>query len=279
MKSRIVTIALLLIACAWPAFAQQEEKDAEVIYYDTVVRLNDGTVIRDVEVSYEHEEGAYERYVIKSRDGTIVRKLPSEVLVIESHARSFLPPEYNPIDVVYPCDDRQRELQWYFAELRGWGYYAGEDESENAIGIDQLAFGPEIAGGFRFGMFGIGLGASYFSSREINRFPVFLHARYQLGARCFAPFLYAQLGTVFDDQSEEAPTAAFVIEQAPKIFGVGAGVDLPLARWIDLSVDLGYRYLQLPTRVPCDCSDEPVPTDAVFYNESHGVLLRAGVTF
>ena len=126
MKHMILALALLLTAAAGKVGAQQEEeKEDDIIYYDTVVRLNDGTVIRDVEVSYEYEEGEYERYVIKSRDGTIIRKLPAEVLVIETHARTFYPPEYNQLDVVYPCDDRQRERQWYFVEVRGWGYYAG----------------------------------------------------------------------------------------------------------------------------------------------------------
>ena len=278
MKRSGLILFFVLAGLCSPLLAQEEGGDG-VIYYDTVVRLKDGTVIRDVTVSYEKEEGLYERYVIKSRDGGIVRKLPSEVLVIETHARTFAPPRYHPIDVVYPCDDRQRDLQWYFAEVRGTLYYAGEDESVNRIGLEALTFAPEVAAGLRFGHFGFGLGATYFSARDIARIPVFLHARYQLTARCFAPFLYAQLGTVFDDQSEDAPQADFLFTPSPKILGFGIGIDYPLADWIDLSVDLGYRYLQLPTRVPCDCSDAPVPTEAVYYNESHGVLLRAGVTF
>lgn len=280
IRACLLLSCMLLTAFGTTVRAQQEEeKDTDIIYYDTVVRLNDGTVIRDVEVSYEYEEGEYERYVIKSRDGTIIRKLPAEVLVIETHARTFYPPEYNPLDVVYPCDDRQRERQWYFVEVRGWGYYAGEDESDNAIGIDGFAFGPELAAGLRFGRFGIGLGSSYFRARDISRIPLFLHARYQLSAYCFAPFVYAQLGTVFDNQSESSPTAGFLVEEAAKLLGAGIGIDWPLADWVDLSVDLGYRYMQLPTRVPCDCSDQPETAEALYYNESHGVLLRAGITF
>lgn len=281
MKRRMILLALLLSASVGTLQAQEETNsgDDDVIYYDTVVRFKDGTVARDVEVSYEHEEGRYERYVIKSRDGSIMRRLPSEILVIETHARTFLPPEYGPIDLVYPCDDRQREKQWYFVEVRGWAYYVGADESVNAIGIDQFAFGPELTAGFRLGAFGIGLGATYFSARDISRIPVFLHARYQLSEACFSPFLYAQAGTVFDNQSETSPRIDGVLGEAAKILGIGAGIDLPLADWIDFSIDLGYRYLQLPTRVPCDCSDDPVPAETVYYNESHGVLLRAGVTF
>ena len=278
MKRSGIVFLFVVFILAPSLFAQEKGEDG-VIYYDTVVRLKDGSVLRDVTVSYEKEEGLYERYVIKTRDGAIVRKLPSEVLVIETHARTFAPPRYNPIDEVFPCDDRQRERQWYFVEVRGTLYYAGEDESVNQIGLDALTIAPELAAGFRFGHFGIGLGATYFSARDIARIPVFLHARYQLTADCFAPFLYAQLGTVFDDQSEDSPQADFLFTPSPKILGVGIGIDYPLADWIDLSADLGYRYLQLPTRVPCDCSDAPVPAEAVYYNESHGVLLRVGVTF
>jgi hypothetical protein len=236
-------------------------------------------VLRDVEVEYETEEGEYERYVIKSRDGSIIRKLPSEILVIESHARTFYPPGYNPIDIVYPCDERQRDWQWYFAELRLWGYWAGNDESERQIGIDGIAFGPEIAAGFRLGAFGIGLGGGYFRSRDINRWPFFLHARYQLSPYCFSPFLYGQAGTVFDGQSGEYLGFDNLFSAAPKLFGLGIGIDYPLAPWIDISADVGYRYMQLPTKVPCDCSDQQGVAEAIYYNESHGVLLRVGVTF
>ncbi len=271
----IALVLVLLLPVA--AIAQQEDDDEP--RYDKVVRLKDGTVITNVEVTYEQEEGEYERYVIKTRDGKIVRKLPSDILVIETHARTFYTPSYNPVGIVYPCDDRQRERIPYFVELRLWGYYAGEDESDRQIGLDSFTFGPEVAAGLRFGAFGIGLGGGWFSARDINRFPFFLHARYQLSAHCFAPFLYAQAGTVFDDQSGETLGFNNLFEAAPKLFSIGAGVDFPLSEILDVSVDLGYRYMQLPTAVVCDCSDRPERAEAIYYNESHGLLLRLGVTF
>lgn len=272
----MIAIALFLLLPA-AAFAQQEEDEEP--RYDKVVRLKDGTVITDVEVTYEQQEGEYERYVIKTRDGEIVRKLPSDILVIETHARTFYTPAYNPVGIVYPCDDRQRERIPYFVELRLWGYYAGEDESDRQIGLESITFGPEVAAGLRFGAFGIGLGGGWFSARDINRLPFFLHARYQLSAHCFAPFLYAQAGTVFDDQSGETLGLNNLFEAAPKLFSIGAGVDFPLSEILDVSVDLGYRYMQLPTAVVCDCSDQPERAEAIYYNESHGPLLRVGVTF
>jgi len=271
----IALVLVLLLPVG--AIAQQEDDDEP--RYDKVVRLKDGTVITNVEVTYEQEEGEYERYVIKTRDGKIVRKLPSDILVIETHARTFYTPSYNPVGIVYPCDDRHRERIPYFVELRLWGYYAGEDESDRQIGLDSFTFGPEVAAGLRFGAFGIGLGGGWFSARDINRFPFFLHARYQLSAHCFAPFLYAQAGTVFDDQSGETLGFNNLFEAAPKLFSIGGGVDFPLSEILDVSVDLGYRYMQLPTAVVCDCSDRPERAEAIYYNESHGLLLRLGVTF
>lgn len=272
-------IALLLLFASMQSRGQTEDEETRQPWYDKVVRLKDGSILKDVEVTLDVEEGSHERYVIKRRDGSVVTKLPREILVIETHARTLLPPRYHPIDLVHPCDERQRERQAWFLEVRGWGMLAGEDKSVNAIGLEQLTFGPELAAGFRFHPFGIGIGASWFSARDISRIPVFLHARYQLSKQCFAPFLYAQLGTVFDDQSGVGFELKNALSPSPKILGAGIGVDYPLTPWVDLSVDAGYRYMQLPTKVPCDCSDQPPPFEAVYYNESHGLLLRLGVTF
>ena len=272
-------IPILVLILSSSVLAQPGTQDEGPPYYDKVVRLNDGTVIRDVEVTWEQEEGQYERYVIKSRSGEIIRKLPSEILVIETHARTFMPPGYNPVGIVTPCDDRQRELLPYFVELRLFGYITGADESVNQIGLDGFVFGPEVAAGFRFGSFGIGLGAGWFSSRDINRFPFFIHARYELAVTCLAPYLFAQAGTVFDDQSGETLGLDNILEAAPKLFSLGVGLDYPLSPALDISFDVGYRYMQLPTAVLCDCSDQPERAEAIYYNESHGLLLRLGVTF
>ncbi|NOY05211.1 MAG: hypothetical protein GXO82_01020, partial [Chlorobi bacterium] len=94
-----------------------------------------------------------------------------------------------------------------------------------------------------------------------------------------SPFVYAQAGTVFDNQSGDNIALNKIFHPGPKILGFGIGVDYPLSSWGDISADIGYRYLQLPTKVPCDCSDEVPQRTAIYYNESHGVLLRLGVTF
>ncbi|MBI5646148.1 MAG: hypothetical protein HY962_04385 [Ignavibacteriae bacterium] len=248
-------------------------------FYDKVVRLKDGGVIKNTEVGYERVEGQYERYFIKTRDGELIRRLPADILVIESHARTFLPPLYQPVRAVYPCDDRQRERQWYFVELRGWMLLTGEDTSRNIIGLEPTTFGPEAVFGLRFGRWGVGIGGGWFRARDINRFPLFLHGRYQLSLDCFSPFLYVQAGTVFDDQSGEMLALNTLFHPAPKLAGLGIGVDWAVASWLDISADVGYRYMQLPTEVPCDCSNAPDQRVSVYHNESHGLLVRLGVTF
>ena len=158
--------------------------------------------------------------------------------------------------------------------------YAGSDDSDPPIGLSTVTIAPELAAGFRLGEhWGLGLGATYFSANDVDRIPVFIHARYQLNLLCLSPFLYAQAGTVFDNQSEDNIAFDKIFHPGPKIAGFGIGLDYALNSWLDLSADLGYRYMQLPTRLPCDCSDVPPLREALFYNESHGVLLRVGVTF
>lgn len=238
--------------------------------------MKDGRILIG-RVQYEEET---DRYIIKLKDGSIQSVLHRDVELIEEYSRTYLPPEYNPTAPIYPCDSRQREKEWYFIEARLWGMLTGKDESQNQIGLNSFTPGLEAIPGLRFGKhFGAGLGFGYFSRNEINRFPFYLHGRYQLSLRCLAPFVYAQLGTVFDNQSGDYIALNKIFHPGPKIAGFGIGVDYPIASWLDLSADIGYRYLQLPTKVPCDCGNNDPALTAIYYNESHGMLVRVGVTF
>jgi hypothetical protein len=279
-RQRLCAAVLLLLAFTVACRAQPCPTCPDsALQYDKVVRLKSGALLRNVMVAYEEEKGQYQRYAIKRMDGSIVRALPTEVRLIETHARTFWPPAYNPISIVYPCDERQRELQWYYAEVRGWLMYTGKDESVAQVGIDQFAYGPEAALGVRLGQWGVGLGGAWFQARDIDRWPFFLHARYQFSTRCLAPFAYALLGTVFDNQSGVTLSTNGILHPGPKVAGIGVGLDYPIASWLDLSFDLGYRYMQLPTKKTCDCSNEPQVQETVYFNESHGLIGRVGVTF
>ncbi len=259
--------------CASP---RPSQGPGDTLFYNQVVILKNGAMLIG-RVEYDIDT---DTYIVKLREGGIRKALHRDVERIEEYSRTYLPPFYHPTSNVQPCDIRAREHQWYFAELRIWAMYSGKDESAQQIGLPDILVGPEIAAGFRFAKhWGIGLGASYFSARDIDRIPVFLHARYQLTLDCISPFLYAQAGTVFDNQSDEYLAFDKIVHPGPKIAGFGVGIDYAITPRLDLSADIGYRYLQLPTKSVCDCSDIPPLREAVFYNESHGLLLRVGVTF
>jgi hypothetical protein len=84
------------------------------------------------------------------------------------------------------------------------------------------------------------------------------------------------LGTVFDNQSGAGVSFSQIAHPGPKIAGLGAGFDYPILSWLDFSLDIGYRYLQLPTKIS---EQLPVQKTSVHFNESHGLVLRVGVTF
>ena len=261
--------------CGCPPLPPQGGPD-DTLYYNHVVVLRSGELVTG-RVEYDYES---DMYTIKQKDGAIRRVLRRDVARVEEYSRTYLPPVYHPTGSIQPCDLRARERQWYFAEFRIWGMYAGSDDSDNEIGLPAFTGGPEVALGFRFAdVWGLGLGASYFAAQDIARIPVFIHARYQLSLDCISPFLYAQAGTVFDNETGQHIAFDKIFHPGPKILGIGVGIDYAIVPWLDLSADIGYRYLQLPTEELCDCSDVPPLRNAVWYNESHGVILRLGVTF
>ncbi len=258
-----------------PGYAADRAAD-DSLYYNQVVRMKDGRIIIG-RVEYEEET---DRYIIKVRNGRIETVLRRDVVLVEQHSSVYAPPLYSPSSPVYPCDIRTREDQWYFVELRAWLMYSGRDDSPRQIGLPEITGGPEVIAGLRFARhWGVGLGLSWFRAREINRYPFFLHGRYSFSLQCTTPFVYAQLGTVFDNQSGDYISGDKLFSPGPKIAGIGVGYDIAVTECLDLSADIGYRYLQLPTTVVCDCSDVPPLNEAVYYNESHGILLRLGVTF
>lgn len=281
----LILISFIVMLCdntILPRSASAHQREAslmateDTLSYGTVVRLRSGSVLIG-RVEYDTET---DRYTVKTRDGAMQSVLRRDVLLIEDYSRTLLPPTYNVMQTIYPCDERQREHASFFLELRIWAMYTGKDESISQIGLNEFTLGGEAAGGMKLSKrFALGIGASYFLSRSIDRIPLFAHARYQLALECFAPFLYAQAGTVFDSQSGDYISLNKIFHPGPKIAGVGIGIDYPLSHAIDISGDVGYRYLQLPTKVPCDCGDASPGATAIYYNESHGVLLRIGVTW
>jgi hypothetical protein len=259
-------------------------RDRDGQYFNTVIRLKPeavqrygGRTILVGIVMYDNDD---DMYMIKNADGAITSIRHRDVEMVETYSRSLLPPAYNGLGIVRCCDTRERGDAWYFVELRGWGYMTGGDASQFGIGLKSLTFGPEAVLGARWDSWGLGIGGGYFRSNDITRIPLFLHARWQLSCACLSPFLYAQAGTVFDNQSGvSALRPSSMFSTGPAMGGVGIGLDYAVLSWLDVSADVGYRYMHLPTKVLCDCSNVPELRDDIFHNESHGLLFRLGVTF
>jgi hypothetical protein len=285
------------VACALPRLAAAQDtpqdlappfppggRDAAGQYYNTAVRIRPEAAARYhgrallVGIVMYNDEA--DEYLVKDAAGAITVLRGRDVEMIETYARTLRPPAYNGLGTVRCCDTRERPDAWWFVELRGWGYLTDGDDSRLGIGLDALTPGGEAVPGLRFGAWGVGIGAGFFRANGVDRMPLFLHGRWQLSCRCLAPYLYAQAGTVLDDQSGVNPfRPSNMFSTGPAMAGFGAGIDLALCSWLDLSADLGYRYLHLPTSVVCDCSNVPLRNEEVFHNESHGLLLRLGVTF
>jgi hypothetical protein len=224
--------------------------------------------------------GSNNLYRIRLQDGTEYTIPRADVEAIETYSGSLRSPSYNDPNLIPCCTVRDRTLPWYFAELRTWGYLTGADSSIHHTGLRRFTFGPEAVLGLRFGNFGAGLGVSWLQYNDINRYPAFLHFRYQLSCACLSPFVYAQAGTVFDDQSGvNALDPSNMFSTGPAMAGLGIGLDFAISQWNDLSVDIGYRYLHYTTSLPIIPPGGTAPVETIFHNESHGLLARIGWTF
>lgn len=207
----------------------------------------------------------------------------------------------------------QREYQWYFAELRGvytaFNDKPGrESEQGREAYLGEIAAGIRFGGDKEWGIgaaFSSGL-ASYdsYNSTEILRPILLLHARYQtpgpvtnLLGICMKPFVYGQLGASIDKASinlmkfnlsttESCGECGDMIRdlqasgdlgdvdlRMPITFGFGFGIDIPLASFIDISADVGWRSLGIGENA--ELGGWTVPS----LRRINMLYMRAGVTF
>jgi len=199
----------------------------------------------------------------------------------------------------FSCLDRK--YLWFFLEARvAYAIYTDVGSILEKQGRGEF-FG-EIATGLRFGglkEWGLGLAFSYpiktynvFNNTDVSHPVVLLHGRYQspkekfLGF-CMKPFFYGQLGTAISDITLDLHKLNFNEEcrnrisaylpyidiSLPITYGIGVGLDIPVAPIMDISIDIGYRSFAFGEEK--SIASLILPTS----RRINMLVLRAGVTF
>lgn len=159
-----------------------------------------------------------------------------------------------------------------FIELRG-GYAAYVDKlSLLTSGKAVEGYMGEIAVGYRFGetkQWGIGLAygtgvgiANTYDESVVTRPWLMLHGRKNFDRiLCISPFIYGQFGMSLDKASldlfnfkygdcKTQITDPSYNVNLPISYGIGAGLDIPVLEELDLSIDLGYKHLNVGEYLP-----------------------------
>ncbi len=187
--------------------------------------------------------------------------------------RMRLSADLKPIEI--KCIDR--EFQRIFVEMRG-GYAVYADKSSTNEEISRDSYPVEIAAGARLGPnyeYGLGLAVAsgikthnQFKNQDYARPILMLHGRYQspndrLWGLCMRPFAYGQFGLSLDELSMSLWEFKFgkkcsnckeyiqtqLTDDAdlnfgmPLSFGLGIGLDIPITKFMDLSIDAGARSI------------------------------------
>jgi uncharacterized protein YceK len=197
----------------------------------------------------------------------------------------------------------KRQFDWFFVEMRG-GYAVYTDKLINIPEYGREGWLGEIALGFRFGglkEWGAGLAFSSgvpiynsFDDTDVLRPTAMLHLRYQspkdrfLGL-CMRPFAYGQLGMAIDDltvdlykismnqecRSNIDVSLPYIDFDMPISWGLGIGLDIPVATFLDLSIDAGIRSLSFGESLDGVNGFDNVPTR----RSLNMFLLRFGLTY
>lgn len=159
-----------------------------------------------------------------------------------------------------------------FVEVRG-GYAAYVDKlSLLTTGKAVEGYMSEIAVGYRFGenkQWGIGLAygtgvgiANTYDESVVTRPWLMLHGRKNFDRiLCISPFIYGQFGMSLDKASldlfkfqsgecRDRITDPSYSVNLPISYGFGAGLDIPIMEDLDLSIDLGYKHLNVGEYLP-----------------------------
>ena len=183
---------------------------------------------------------------------------------------------------------RDKYYKWYYIEIKG-GYAAYNDKQPAGLGIiGKTAIMADFTTGFRFGgrkQWGLGLtlssGMPLYNSLEtldnlvyddggtplsFYKPNVMLQSRYTFEETyCVRPFVYGMLGVAVDDLSLQLMKFKLSCDDCkrrlttqgllPKIdfplsYGIGFGVDVPIACLFDFSFDFGFRSMAIGEKSP-----------------------------
>jgi hypothetical protein len=206
-----------------------------------------------------------------------------------------------------------RDYAWYFVELRAvYSAYndkpARNTEQGKETYLGEVAAGFRFGAADEWGvglMYSSGIGSyDAYDAAEVRRPLVLLHARYQapgpitniLGI-CMKPFVYGEFGATIDkatlnlmklnlSSTTECGECGEMINDLnasgelgnldlsmPLSFGLGLGVDIPAASFMDISADIGWRSIGLGENA--QLGGWVVPS----LRRINTFFLRAGLTF
>ena len=210
--------------------------------------------------------------VIKTLNGKVKKISITEVLTDEKgmFITGYQNEKIAPVRITLPIEiDTCRIRGFVFGEMRGVGMYS-----------NNFYYGGETALGFRLGKFLFGAFGGVWNMKDEWRFPIGLHLKVELSESCVVPFISADVGYVYDNIVSDynlKPSINNFRTLSPKFAGIGVGLDFPLARWLDLSIDGGYRYITIAERRFSTTCFGNIPV--VGFTEIHAAYFRLGITF
>jgi len=255
----LLLVFLITIASNINLFAQSDEI--------LVIRLKDGKE----HIGYAMYDTATNVIVIKTVDREFFKVPLDEIDYISTYQEVKHAPLYK---IPFPCEECEfacRKYPWYYMlELRGVGLRG-----------NKIYYGGEGVLGIRLGLFSFGIGGGALRIRDTIRIPIFLHFKYTFSEKCINPYIFADVGYVFDKlvwKNKIKPSFNGIKDRKnPIMLGAGAGLDFVLNDYLDISIDAGYRYFLIATNKNAPaCYD---PAIVVGYDELHSVFLRVGITF
>jgi len=254
------TTAIIMLAAVGVLKAQEGRND--------VVRLKNGTVYFGTAVADTVEK----MLQIRTRSGELKIVPLADVDLVTTYEGVRVAPQrgiqrYGSIreEVPWTCG---REYLIVFLELRA-----------EAMKAKNLSFGGEAAAGIRLGKFSVGLGGAAQYIQKKLRTPVYLHLKYTSGEGCIKPYIFFDAGYPFDrfvSAYRLKPSFSGIAHLSPKMIGAGIGLDFALTKFMDISVDVGYRYFALASEKIAPSCDNLI---VLGYDELHSAFFRIGLTF